>query len=186
MLELKRLLNGLAPFTPTVVGTYPLGLQTSTSDFDVVCSAPDLAHFEDALATLLRELGMPSPPARRLPLVPEASVTNLTCDGLPVEVSCQTIPVCEQHGFRHMVIEGRLLSLAGQQLRERVLTLRKAGLKTEPAFAKALDLVGDPSAALLQLESQTEAELTEILIRAALAPHVVRDRVPRWDSENEA
>jgi hypothetical protein len=69
-----------------------------------------------------------------------------------------------------MIIEGRLLCLgASVSLRERVVALRQAGLKTEPAFAKLLALAGDPYAALLELESQSAAQLTALLARAARA-----------------
>jgi len=170
MSQLERLFSALAPYTPTLVGTYPLGLQTNMSDFDVVCCCEDLSRFERALASFLLELDTPTAPPRRLTLSPEASVTNFDCDGLPVEVFCQGIPVYEQHGFRHMIIEGRLLSLgASVSLRERVVALRQAGLKTEPAFAKLLAVAGDPYAALLELESLSAAQLTALLATAARA-----------------
>jgi hypothetical protein len=168
MSQLERLFSALAPYTPTLVGTYPLGLQTNMSDLDIVCCCQDLSRFERALASALVELDTLAAPPRRVTLSPEASVTNLVCDGLPVEVFCQGIPVYHQHGFRHMIIEGRLLSLGSSlSLRERVLALRRAGLKTEPAFAELLALAGDPYAALLELESQSAAQLTALLTRAA-------------------
>lgn len=166
MSQFERLFSALSPYTPTLVGTYPLGLQTNTSDFDVACCCQDLSQFERALRSVLLELGTPTALPRRVPLSPEATVTNFACDGLPVEVFCQGIPVYEQHGFRHMIIEGRLLSLGSSvRLRERVLALRQAGMKTEPAFAELLGLVGDPYAAVLQLESQSTAQLTALLAR---------------------
>lgn len=168
MLQFKRLLNALAPFSPTLIGTYPLGLQTPASDFDIACSALDLTQFERSLGAVLLELGVPAASPRRLMLSTEASVTSFSCDGSPIEVFCQTIPVSEQHGFRHMIIEGQLLRLAGETLRERVLALRDDGLKTEAAFAKVLGLAGDPYAALLQLENQSQTELTKLLVKAGL------------------
>ncbi|HYQ05132.1 MAG TPA: DUF4269 domain-containing protein [Polyangiaceae bacterium] len=163
MQQFLRLSSALAPFTPTLVGTYPLGLQTSTSDFDLICSCSDLGSFERSLSAELLALGLSHTPPRRVRLAVEASVTNLHCDGLAVEVFCQTIPVSEQHGFRHMIIEGRLLCLGGERLRARVLALRADGLKTEPAFASALGLSGDPYAALLQLETQSQQVLMALL-----------------------
>jgi len=41
---LARLLRDLGPFQPTLVGTYPLGLQALGSDLDIVCTA-DLDEF---------------------------------------------------------------------------------------------------------------------------------------------
>lgn len=168
MSYIEQLFSALAPYTPTLVGTYPLGLQTSTSDFDVICCCVDLPEFERSLASALSDLGAPPARPQRVTLSPEASVTSFACDGLPIEVFCQGIPVYEQHGFRHMLIEGRLLSLGiGVRLRERVLALRQAGVKTEPAFAQLLGLTGDPYAALLELEGQSSAQLTALLTRTA-------------------
>jgi hypothetical protein len=170
MSQLERLFRALSPYAPTLIGTYPLGLQTSMSDLDVACCCADLLQFEHSLSSALIDLGTPTAPPRRITLSPEASVTSFACDGLPVEVFCQGIPVYEQHGFRHMIIEGRLLSLgASVRLRERVLALRQTGVKTEPAFAKLLGLAGDPYAALLALESQSSAELKALLARTARA-----------------
>ena len=47
-----------------------------------------------------------------------------------------------------MVIEGRLLDLAGESFRHNVIELEQSGLKTEPAFARLLGLNGDPYEAL--------------------------------------
>ena len=85
MLALKRLLGDLAPFNPTLVGTYPLGLQTSRSDLDILCCSDDLARFERALAVTLLELGLSCASPRRVALAPEATVTHFECGGMPVE-----------------------------------------------------------------------------------------------------
>jgi hypothetical protein len=42
---LARLPRDLAPFAPTLVGTYPLGLQIEGSDLDIACTCDDLGAF---------------------------------------------------------------------------------------------------------------------------------------------
>ena len=51
-----------------------------------------------------------------------------------------------------MLIEHRLLQERGEAFRRAIITLKQRGYKTEPAFAKALGLKGDPYLALLPYE----------------------------------
>ncbi|MET0287782.1 MAG: DUF4269 domain-containing protein [Polyangiales bacterium] len=140
-MTLAELFALLAPTNPTLVGTFPLGLQVDGSDLDIVCEAHDLAL-----------LGLP---CRR---VHDATVAELRIDGMRVEVFAQPVPVARQLGFRHMIVEGRLLTVF-PTLRDEVLALKRAGVKTEPAFASVLGLQGDPYQALLDLEPLSEAQL---------------------------
>lgn len=64
----------------------------------------------------------------------------------------------------HFVVERRLLQLAGDVLRDRVLALRQNGARTEPAFAAALGLPGDPYMELYRLSRAPDAELRGLLI----------------------
>jgi hypothetical protein len=159
---LAELFALLAPYQPTLVGTFPLGLQVEGSDLDIVCFAEDLDRFErDLLAAL---------PGAAITRTPEATVATLVVGGIACEIFAQPIPVTAQNGFRHMIIEGRLLVLGGAPLRAIVLAHKRAGLKTEPAFALALGLDGDPYAALLALEGADDARLRDLIIRGRLAP----------------
>jgi Domain of unknown function (DUF4269) len=169
---LARLLRDLAPFEPTLVGTYPLGLQIDGSDLDIACTCDDLAAFERALrASLAAVAAAASGPIRieRLPLAPEAVVAAFTWEDLAIEIFCQPLPVYEQAGFRHLVVEGRLLAIGGAALRDRVRELKRAGVKTEPAFARVLGLEGDPYAALLELEGWPLSRLCELVAGARRA-----------------
>lgn len=148
---LAQLFRDLEAFQPTLVGTYPLGLQVDGSDFDVVCTCDDLDAFERALCAALEKLGLTD--VRRERREPDAVVAAFHLGDLAIEVFGQALPVHEQRGFRHMVIEGRLLVYGGAVLRERVRALKRTGIKTEPAFAQLLCLAGDPYAALLELET---------------------------------
>src|SRR5229473_818491 len=82
---------------------------------------------------------------------------------LPVEVFGQAVPVDQQRGYRHLLVEARLLELGGPRLRRAVLDLRGKGTKTEPAFAHALGLSGDPHERLWALSWCDDAELRVIL-----------------------
>ncbi|MBB3773641.1 hypothetical protein FHS55_004285 [Angulomicrobium tetraedrale] len=65
----------------------------------------------------------------------------------------------EQVGWRHFEVEERRLALGGAPFRAAIRVLRHDGLKTEPAFARALGLDGDRYAARLALHAQDDAEL---------------------------
>ncbi|MEJ7596638.1 MAG: GNAT family N-acetyltransferase [Kofleriaceae bacterium] len=157
---LARLFRDLAAYEPTLVGTFPLGLATWTSDVDIACFAPDLVSFEHVLRASLAGLE-----ARidRLPGESGASLASFTHEGTAFEIFAQPVPVYAQAGFRHMIVEGRLLALGGHALRERVVAAKRAGMKTEPAFAHALALPGDPALAVLALESASDATLRRLI-----------------------
>jgi len=83
------------------------------------------------------------------------------CSPAPVEVDPQA-------GWRHFIVEQRLLQLAGDALRDRVLTLRQNAARTEPAFAVALGLRGDAYAELYRLAQAPDAELRSLWIAAGI------------------
>jgi ribosomal protein S18 acetylase RimI-like enzyme len=175
---LARLFRDLAPFQPTLVGTYPLGLQVDGSDLDVVCTCADLDAFTHSLRTILADLDLRAT-IDRLPL--PAVVASLTLADIDVEIFAQTLPIAAQAGFRHLTIEARLLTLGGPDLHTRIHALKRSGMKTEPAFAHALGLPGDPYAALLELETRSTADLRQLIERSDTAITITThtgDRTP--------
>lgn len=67
-------------------------------------------------------------------------------------------------GWRHFVVEKRLLALGGQRLAASVMSLRQNGLKTEPAFATVLKLQGDPYQALNDLYDFDNKALLRLIV----------------------
>ncbi len=165
-LDLGGLFRALASFEPTLLGTFPLGLVTATSDIDVACTTDDLDLFEEATKALFSSHRITPSRFARLAFEPPAVVVSLSLEGLAVELFCQPLPVFRQHAFRHMIVEGRLLAIGGAALRERVLRRKLRGTKTEPAFAEVLGLVGDPYAAVLALETESPRSLEALVARA--------------------
>ena len=82
-----------------------------------------------------------------------------------IELFCQTIPTNQQWGVRHFKIEQRLLNLE-PRLKKVVFHLKQNGLKTEPAFAAALGLSGDPYSVILEIEDLNDAELAQLIINS--------------------
>ena len=160
-LRSTQMIEHLHSFDPHVVGTLPLGLGVPGSDIDIVCHAPDLAAFAETVWRYFREtdrFALYQWSAGKRPVV-----AKLTAHGWPFEIFGSIEPVHDQAGWRHFVVEQRLLGLGGQLLRSAVMAARRRGLKTEPAFAEVLKLPGDPYEALLALHERADAALIEVL-----------------------
>lgn len=155
-------LRHLDPFDALLAGTFPLGVDVESSDLDVLCYAPELASFADLVTRSFARVPAFTVSARDIRGRPVV-IAQFESLGIPVEIFGQPVPVEQQHGFRHMLVEDRLLGLGGAELREKVRALKRAGMKTEPAFARILGLPGDPYDALLALENVPDAELRETL-----------------------
>ncbi len=154
---------GLAAFDPHVVGTPPLGLDLPASDIDVLCHAPDPAAFISFL--WLAYADRPHFSIRQWIDRDRPVIASFEADGWCFELFGATRPVRQQDGWRHFEVERRLLQLGGVGLRRCVMEHRGRGLKTEPAFARALGLPGDPYEAMSALYERSDAELVQALGR---------------------
>ncbi|WP_375779471.1 DUF4269 domain-containing protein [Bradyrhizobium sp. ma5] len=156
----------LRPFDPHIVGTLPLGLAVSGSDVDIVCHALDpnafadivWSHYQSADDFVLYRWTSGTRPA----------IARFVWDGWPFELFGDQLPVRQQRGWIHFEVERRLLALDDGRLRRAVSELRADGLKTEPAFAAALGIPGDPYLGLLELAAETDAELRARLAACGL------------------
>ncbi len=154
--------NRLAAYSPVLVGTVPLSIDIFESDLDVLCYAQDLTAFAALLPELYRwktNFEMKTRVIRGVPSV----VAGFEHAGVPVEIFAQAVPVEQQNGYRHMIVEYRLLTLGGEEMAESIRQLKQDGLKTEPAFAQYLHLDGDPYQALLDLENLDDAALQKLI-----------------------
>ena len=160
VLEELDLLQLLARYEPTVIGTPPLGIDVSTSDIDIACTAEDLRQFEEDAQRLFSHHAAFAVSDLHWLQTPAVKASFFVHDW-EVELFCQALPIHEQWGVRHFVIEQRILELV-PQLREPVIALKHSGLKTEPAFAWQLALEGDPYEAMLELENLSDEELVAL------------------------
>lgn len=145
-----KIIEKLKPYQPLLVGTIPINLDIAGSDLDIICCNDHLSAFQNIVTDLFGHF-----PSYRTTInvgIHACVVASFELDDFPVEVFCQDIPTQQQLGYRHMMIEYQLLQKYGTPLREQVIALKKAGLKTEPAFAEALELTGNPYEALLAFE----------------------------------
>ena len=154
-------LEVLASFEPRVAGTPPLGLDLPGSDIDILCFAPNMWAFADAVWRAFSEA--PGFMAKQWVEAPRPMVASFEAAGWRIELYGEAIPVEQQRGWRHFAVERRLLALGGDGFRIAVLALRQRGMKTEPAFATALGQSGDPYLTLLDLGEQDDETLISAL-----------------------
>lgn len=147
-LERLDIFQALAVYTPTLVGTVPLDIDVACSDLDIVCEVHDFDGFEKLVRRLYGHMDGFLCVSREVDGIQRIKA-GFQADGWPIELFGQPIPVERQNGFRHMVVEHRLLQRHGDKLKCAVRKLKEQGVKTEPAFAIVLGLEGDPYEALL-------------------------------------
>ena len=148
-IQQSNVLEQLNAFNPVVVGTLPLDLFLETSDIDIICFAPTLEAFAADVESKLRphdEFSINSTQLRGGPGI----VAKFLFQGFLFEVVAQATPVREQYAYRHLVAEWDFLQARGPEFKNRILELKQQGIKTEPAFAQALQLVGDPYESVLR------------------------------------
>ena len=151
--ELTRLeiFEKLAVFHPTLAGTIPIDIALPNSDLDILCQYVSADSF---IRVVSGRFG--SQPhfeidedSKKL----NAVVCRFKGQYFDIEIFGQNIPVEDQYAYRHLLVEYHLLEEKGQAFKNQIYELKKDGLKTEPAFAKALNLKGNPYEALLNLEA---------------------------------
>ncbi|MBA4031177.1 MAG: DUF4269 domain-containing protein [Planctomyces sp.] len=150
----------LADFTPVLAGTIPLEIDLPESDLDILCHALDLRMFARVCETLALRLDGYQAKFTTIRGV-ESFVAQGRCQEFEIEIFAQSQSVEAQWGYRHLLVEEKLLAIGGAALREEIRALKRRGLKTEPAFAQLLDLSGDPYIALLELDTWSDQRLVE-------------------------
>ena len=146
----SKVLEILKPFDPLVVGTFPLKLETSGSDVDILVHM----HGSETLQMLLNDFSDVSF---------DSSTANFTFQGVAFEIFTQSVDSVKQVASRHFQVEERLLKLGGPEFHQKLMALREQGLKTEPAFAEALKLPGDPFQAMLKIATHSEHQLKNLI-----------------------
>lgn len=151
VLNENLILQKLSEFTPILVGTIPINIDIASSDLDIACHWKDKNHFIEIVKNHFSEEKDFQIYEKEIS-GNEAVVSNFFVDNFEIEIFGQNIPVQEQFGFRHMIIEAAILENYGEDFRRKIVALKKQGIKTEPAFAQLLNLKGNPYEALLNFK----------------------------------
>lgn len=147
----NRIFETLNEFNPLLVGTIPLEIDIESSDLDIICCFKTNEEFQQTLYSNFNKFSDFSLEEKIINATPSI-IANFNIQGFPIEIFGQEIPTIQQMGYRHMITEYRLLQKHGEDFRKEIIKLKKEGFKTEPAFAEALGISGNPYTALLNIE----------------------------------
>lgn len=164
VLTKNKIMEILSKYNPILVGTIPIQIDTESSDLDIICEVYDFDMFKQLLDSSFQHMEGYTFSVRVVNGIPRIT-TNFLCDGWPFEIFGQPIPVEKQNGYRHMLMEYKILEILGLEGKNKIIEYKKQGLKTEPSFAKILMLKGNPYEALLELEKLEENELEDFLMK---------------------
>ncbi|NLC65985.1 MAG: DUF4269 domain-containing protein [Clostridium sp.] len=158
LLKTSGTLKILSDYNPLLVGTIPIEIDTENSDIDIVCEVYNFAKFEDILKENFNKYKHFKLRYKKRNII----ICNFWIDSFEVEIYGTNNKSEKSDGYRHMIVESRILSLYGNDFKKKVIQLKKEGIKTEPAFARLLNLKGNPYEELLLFENYTDEEIENI------------------------
>ena len=163
---LQAIVPKLSSFDPILTGTIPLNIDIPTSDLDIICHAPEIDAFKQILLANFGHLNLFSLKKQIVDELPTI-IVRFEYNHFTLEIFGQPRPVTQQTAFRHLIVEARLLQYGvqsrGETIRQQIHQLKQNGIKTEPAFAIAFNLTGDPYQTLWQLSYLSPEELYQTI-----------------------
>ena len=149
----NSILSQLKRYDPILVGTISINIAIETSDLDIICCFEDKQEFKNSITdSFSNEKNFKIREYQNLDT--SAIVSNFYVGDFEIELFGQQVPTTKQKAYRHLIVEHNLLLQHGEIFRQLIIELKKQGCKTEPAFAIALGLKGDPYMELLKFETQ--------------------------------
>jgi len=143
VLSKHHLFEKLKEYSPVLAGTIPIEIDIEDSDLDIICEV-DLRFEEDFLEDLMFSKLIPQDAEVKIEhpvLDGEKCITiNFKLEEFPVEIFGQNRPVKEQNAYRHMIAEYKILLEKEESFKQKIIELKKQGIKTEPAFGMLLGL----------------------------------------------
>lgn len=143
----------LKKYNPILVGTIPINIDLSESDLDIICECKNHSIFSKVLVSHFGNKTNFKINTIKLNGI-TSTIAEFKTTHFIFEIFGQDIPSNKQNAYRHMIVEHQILEKEGDTFRKEIIKLKSKGLKTEPAFAKLLELSGDPYIELLKLEKK--------------------------------
>lgn len=133
-----QIFERLKDYSPILAGTIPIEIDIEDSDLDIICEVTDFTEFEKTLSEMFSEFDLK---IEKITVNNEqATVLNFELEEFPVEIFGQNKPATEQNAYRHMIAEYKILQEKGEDFKQKIIKLKKQGIKTEPAFGILLNL----------------------------------------------
>jgi hypothetical protein len=171
-LQATGLLDTLSPYTPVLVGAYPLGVAAEGQPIEIVCRAVDLAAFGRVLERTYGGEGFALHPGA---LDDEDAVfAEFTLEGLPFEIGAQREHVHQRLGAATLGI-ARVLEEEGEPARQRLAARVASG---EDWLEAAVDQTGLTRTAIESLATANSAVARRVLGVRTPAPALREYAVP--------
>lgn len=123
-LEKVKIFDILKSFNPILVGTIPIDIDTENSDLDIICEVYDFDEFEEVLSKNFKEMK-----EFKITIDKRKEIKNLVANfiyyGFIIEIFGQSLPTKKQNGYKHMIIEERLLKIGGDDFKREIIKLKK-------------------------------------------------------------
>lgn len=133
-----RIFEKLSDFSPILAGTVPIEIDVEGSDLDIVCEVKEQFEFSKFLNNIFSDLDLKIETAIINKI--ESTICNFELEGLPIEIFGQNKPPTHQNAYLHMIAEHKILLEKGEDFKQKIIELKKQGIKTEPAFGMLLNL----------------------------------------------
>ena len=151
--DLKELgiFEKLKNYNSILTGTIPIEIDLPESDLDIICSCKNHREFSKLLSELFKnqnEFNIHSKTYNGM----QSTIAKFKTEKFEIEIFGQNKPTEQQNAYRHMLIEYQILKAKGKAFQSEIIKLKEQGIKTEPAFAKLLELEGNPYEKLLNLK----------------------------------
>ncbi len=150
-----KVLSNIAEFEPILVGTIPINIDIENSDLDIICYWKNKTDFIEKVRSVFGNKNEFTIHETQIENE-ETVVANFKIDSFEIEIFGQNIPVKNQNGYKHMIIEHKILQSKGENFRLEIIKLKQKGHKTEPAFGLLLGLKTNPYQELLNFKIDSD------------------------------
>jgi hypothetical protein len=139
ILSKHRLFEKLKYYSPILAGTIPIEIDIEGSDLDIICEVKNEIDFIEFLNQNFQNYNNFS--LEKITFNDEKSIVlNFMLEEFPIEIFGQNKPTTEQNAYRHMIAEYKIVQEKGEDFKQKIIELKKKGIKTEPAFGILLGL----------------------------------------------